>query len=308
MDVIHDLIQMPALAGSVVTDGMFDGVHLGHHHILQKVVQESRKLGFPSVLVTYWPHPRHILSNNQDKLQLLTSLNEKIELISKQGIDYLLVLPFTHNFAQKTHEEFVREILVEKLHTKKLIIGYDHRFGKDRQGDINYLKTAGDLYGFSIQQIGKQEVEQIAVSATKIRYALKNHLVESASHFLGRPYSLLGKVVEGDKRGRTIGFPTANLDPDDPNKLIPADGVYATRVWIENVPYSSMTNIGVRPTVDGKSHKIETHIIDFDGDLYGKIIRLEFISPIREEIKFSGLVELKEQLGHDQEMALKLLF
>jgi len=308
MEVIYELGQMPALTGSVVTDGMFDGVHLGHHQILQKVVQESRKLGIPSVLLTYWPHPRHILSPNQEKLQILTSLNEKIELISSQGIEYLLVLGFTSKFSEMTHEEFVKDILVEKLHTKKLIIGYDHRFGKDRLGDIEYLKTAGELYGFRIQQIGKQEVEQIAVSATKIRYALKNHLVESASHFLGRPYSLLGKVVEGDKRGRTIGFPTANLDPDDPNKLIPADGVYATRVWIENVPYSSMTNIGVRPTVDGKSHKIETHIIDFEGDLYGQIIKLEFISPIREEMKFSGLLELKEQLGHDQEMALKLLF
>jgi len=308
MEVIYELGQMPALSGSVVTDGMFDGVHLGHHQILQKVVQESRKLGIPSVLLTYWPHPRHILSPNQEKLQILTSLNEKIELISSQGIEYLLVLGFTSKFSEMTHEELVKDILVEKLHTKKLIIGYDHRFGKDRLGDIEYLKTAGELYGFRIQQIGKQEVEQIAVSATKIRYALKNHLVESASHFLGRPYSLLGKVVEGDKRGRTIGFPTANLDPDDPNKLIPADGVYATRVWIENVPYSSMTNIGVRPTVDGKSHKIETHIIDFEGDLYGQIIKLEFISPIREEMKFSGLLELKEQLGHDQEMALKLLF
>ena len=308
MEVIYELGQMPALTGSVVTDGMFDGVHLGHHQILQKVVQESRKLGIPSVLLTYWPHPRHILSPNQEKLQILTSLNEKIELISSQGIEYLLVLGFTSKFSEMTHEEFVKDILVEKLHTKKLIIGYDHRFGKDRLGDIEYLKTAGELYGFRIQQIGKQEVEQIAVSATKIRYALKNHLVESVSHFLGRPYSLLGKVVEGDKRGRTIGFPTANLDPDDPNKLIPADGVYATRVWIENVPYSSMTNIGVRPTVDGKSHKIETHIIDFEGDLYGQIIKLEFISPIREEMKFSGLLELKEQLGYDQEMALKLLF
>ena len=308
MQVIHELSQMPALIGSVVTDGMFDGVHLGHHQILQKVVQESKKLGLHSVLLTYWPHPRHILSSNQEKLQILTSLDEKIELIAAQGIDYLLVLPFTTKFAKITHEEFVSQILVEKLHTKKLIIGYDHRFGKDRMGDIEYLKTAGELYGFSIQQIGKQEVEQIAVSATKIRYALKNHLVESASHFLGRPYSLLGKVVEGDKRGRTIGFPTANLDPDDPNKLIPADGVYATRAWVDKVPYSSMTNIGIRPTVDGKSHKIETHIIDFEGDLYGKIIRLEFISPIREEIKFSGLAELKEQLVHDQEMALKLLF
>jgi len=299
---------MPALIGSVVTDGMFDGVHLGHHQILQKVVQESRRLALPSVLLTYWPHPRHVLSPEQEKLQLLTSLDEKTELIAAQGIDYLLILSFSREFSQLTHQDFVKNILVEGLHTKKLIVGYDHRFGKNRLGDFEYLKLAGSTYGFEVREIGKQEVEQIAVSSTKIRYSIKNHLVESASHFLGRPYSLQGIVVEGDKKGRTIGFPTANIKPDDENKLIPADGVYATRAWLNNVPYSSMTNIGMRPTVNGKDHRIETHIIDFDENLYGKMIKLDFISPIREEMKFSGLTELKEQLGHDQEMALKLLF
>jgi len=308
MELIQDLSQVPSLNGSVVTDGMFDGVHLGHHQILQKVVQESRRLKIPSILVTYWPHPRHVLSSNKEKLRLLTSLDEKAKLIAEQGIDYMLVIPFTKTFSEISHQDFVQHILVDTLQTKKLIVGYDHKFGKDRLGDIDYLKSVGNEFGFDIKLINKQEVEQIAVSSTKIRYALSCHLVESASHFLGRPYSLQGKVVEGDKKGRTIGFPTANIEADDANKLIPADGVYATRAWIENVPYSSMTNIGFRPTVDGKNHRIETHIIDFEGNLYGKVLKLEFISPIREEIKFSGLAELKKQLGHDQEMALKLLF
>jgi riboflavin kinase/FMN adenylyltransferase len=308
MKVVYDLSQMPALTGSVVTDGMFDGVHLGHHQLFRKVVQESKRMGLPSVLLTYWPHPRHVLSPTQEKLQLLTSLEEKAGLVEEQGIDYMLVMAFTKKFSNISHELFVRDILVEGLHTKKLIIGHDHQFGKDRKGNVEYLKEAGEVYGFEVQQIGKQEVEQITVSSTKIRYALKNHLTESASHFLGRPYSLQGTVVEGDKKGRTIGFPTANIKPDEADKLVPADGVYATRIWIENLPYSSMTNIGFRPTVNGKSHRIETHVIDFSGDLYGKKVRLEFIAPIRDEIKFSSLEELKQQLSHDQEMALKMLF
>jgi riboflavin kinase/FMN adenylyltransferase len=308
MKRIEGLDQMPELKGSVVTDGMFDGVHLGHQQILQKLVQDAHKYKVPSVLVTYWPHPRHILSPKQEKLQLLTSLDEKAEMLEQQGLDYLLILPFTHSFSKLSHIRFTEEILVKKLHTRKLIVGYDHRFGKDRQGDMDYLMTAGKEFGFEVQQIGKQEVEDIAISSTKIRYALNNYLVETAAQFLGRPYGLMGTVVEGDKRGRTIGFPTANIEPDYADKLIPADGVYATRIWMDRVPYSAMTNIGFRPTVDGKTRKIETHLIDFEGDLYGKNLRLEFIAPIREEMKFASLDELKIQLQHDQQMALKLLF
>jgi riboflavin kinase/FMN adenylyltransferase len=308
MNRIDGLENMPELKGSVVTDGMFDGVHLGHQQILQKLIQEAKKFKVPSVLVTYWPHPRHVLSPKQEKLQLLTSLNEKAEILQNQGLDYLLVLPFTHKFSQISHIQFVEDILVGKLHTQKLIVGYDHHFGKDRLGNMDYLRSAGLEFGFDVQQIGKQEVEDIAISSTKIRYALKNHLIETAAQFLGRPYGLLGKVVEGDKKGRTIGFPTANLEPDYGEKLIPADGVYATRIWMDGQPFSAMTNIGFRPTVNGKTRRIETHLIDFKGDLYGKTLKLEFIAPIRDEIKFSSLDELKEQLQHDQQMALKLLF
>lgn len=308
MERIEGLENMPELTGSVVTDGMFDGVHLGHQQILQKLIQEAKKFKVPSVLVTYWPHPRHILSPGQEKLALLTSLNEKADILEDLGIDYMLVLPFTPVFSQLSHIRFTEDIQVGKLHARKLIVGYDHHFGKDRLGDVEYLKSAGLEFGFEVQQIGKQEVEDIAVSSTKIRYALKNHLTETAAQFLGRPYTLMGHVTEGDKRGRTIGFPTANIEPDYADKLIPADGVYATRVWLEKVPYSAMTNIGFRPTVDGKTRKIETHLIDFEGDLYGKNLRLEFIAPIREEMKFASLEELKAQLQHDEQMALKLLF
>jgi riboflavin kinase/FMN adenylyltransferase len=308
MKRIEGIENFPELPGSIVTDGMFDGVHLGHQQIIQKLVQESKKYKVPSVLVTYWPHPRHVLSPKQEKLQLLTSLSEKADLMENLGLDFMLVLPFSVSFSKISHTAFVEDILVKKLHAQKLIVGYDHHFGKDRLGNMEYLRAAGLEFGFDVQQIGKQEVEDIGISSTKIRYALKNHLVETASHFLGRPYSLVGQVVHGDQKGRTIGFPTANIQPDYSEKLIPADGVYATRIWMERVPFSAMTNIGFRPTVNGKTRRIETHLIDFEGDLYGKTLKLEFIAPIREEIKFASLEDLKTQLQFDQQMALKLLF
>lgn len=307
MKLIHDLTQMPALVGAVVTDGMFDGVHLGHQQILQQVVGEAKKLGLPSVLLTYWPHPRHVLGLQADKLQILTTLEEKAELVERQGIDYMLVLAFTHSFSTQSHVLFVQEVLVEGLHTKKLIVGYDHRFGQNRLGDFTYLLSAGEQYGFDLQEISQQEVEQIAISSTKIRYALQHQLIETANQFLGRLYSIEGKVIEGDKRGRTIGYPTANLILEDGNKLVPGDGVYATWATVDSRRYKAMTNIGFRPTVDGKSHKIETHLLDFDGDLYGEKLKLEFVAPIRMEQKFAGLDELKSQLAIDEQTARAIL-
>lgn len=307
MKLIHDLSQMPALEGSVVTDGMFDGVHLGHQRILRQVVQKAQELGLPSVVLTYWPHPRHVLGGKEARVSLLTTLDEKAERIAQQGIDYLLVLSFSKQFSQLSHEQFVRNILAEGLHTRHLIVGYDHRFGLNRIGDIRYLQEAGKTYGFGLTEIGKQEIEDIAISSTKIRYSLQNFLVDSASQFLGRPYSLRGLVVKGDQRGRTIGFPTANLEVDEKDKLIPKDGVYASRTRVGETWYPSMTNIGFRPTVDGKKHAIETHLIDFEGDLYGKTIDVAFVKPLRTEMKFASLEELKQQLARDREMAMEAL-
>lgn len=303
MKLIHDLSQMPALEGSVVTDGMFDGVHLGHQRILKQVVEKARELNLPSVVLTYWPHPRHVLGGKEARVSLLTTLTEKAELIAHQGIDYMLVLSFSKSFSQLSHEDFVRNILAEGLHTRHLIVGYDHRFGLNRIGDIRYLSEVGKVYGFGLTEIGKQEIEAIAISSTKIRYSLQNFLVDSASQFLGRPYSLRGMVVKGDQRGRTIGFPTANLEPDEKDKLVPKDGVYATRTRVGETWYSSMTNIGFRPTVDGHQHKIETHLFDFEGDLYDQIMEVAFVKPLRTEMKFASLDELKSQLAQDREMA-----
>jgi riboflavin kinase/FMN adenylyltransferase len=307
MKLVYDLSQMPALRGTVVTDGMFDGMHLGHQRILKQVVEEAKLLGLPSVLVTYWPHPRHILSDKSDKLKLLTTLEEKAELVEKQGIDYMLVVSFTKLFSQLSHQEFVSRILAETLNTRRIIIGYDHRFGQNRMGDIVYLRQAAAIYGFDIQEIGKQEVEEIAISSTKIRQALQAHQVGFAAQLLGRNYALHGRVIMGDQRGRTIGFPTANLELDEPDKLIPADGVYASKTYVNGKAYSSMTNIGFRPTVDGKEHSIETHLLDFDENLYGQNLKIEFVKSIRMEQKFTDLDALKNQLAQDEMATRQIL-
>jgi riboflavin kinase/FMN adenylyltransferase len=307
MKLVRDLSELPELNGSVVTDGMFDGVHLGHQRILQQVVNQAKQMGLPSVVLTYWPHPRYVLGGKEQRISLLSSLDEKADLIEEQGIDFLVVIPFTREFSLMSHETFVKEILVKNLKTRHLIVGYDHRFGQNRLGDIRYLISAGLQFGFDVTEIGKQEIEDIAISSTKIRYSLQHYLLDSARQFLGRPYAIRGTVVEGDKRGRTIGFPTANLQADEIDKLIPKDGVYATRCRIDGQWFDAMTNIGFRPTVDGIHHKIETHILDFQGDLYGKKIDLAFFAALRQEMKFAGLEELKNQLTLDREQCRKIL-
>ena len=307
MKLVRDLSELPELNGSVVTDGMFDGVHLGHQRILQQVVNQAKQMGLPSVVLTYWPHPRYVLGGKEQRISLLSSLEEKADLIAEQGIDFLVVIPFTREFSLMSHETFVKEILVKSLQTRHLIVGYDHRFGQNRLGNIPYLISAGIQFGFDVTEIGKQEIEDIAISSTKIRYSLQHYLLDSARQFLGRPYSICGKIVEGDKRGRTIGFPTANLEQDEKDKLIPKDGVYATRCRIDDRWFDSMTNIGFRPTVDGIHHKIESHLLDFQGDLYEKKIDLAFFAPLRQEMKFAGLEELKNQLSLDREQCRKIL-
>lgn len=300
MKVVRDLAELHDIYGSVVTDGMFDGMHLGHQGIIQKLVAEARAKQLPAILLTYWPHPRHVLpQSGNERLKLLTSIEEKTELAEGLGIDYMVILQFTPLFSQLSHEDFVQQILVNGLKTKQLIIGYDHRFGNKRGGDVQYLRQAGAQAGFSVMEIGQQEVEEIAVSSTKIRYALQHHKIETAATFLGRNYSLTGKVIHGDKRGRQIGFPTANLGVDF-NKMLPADGVYATITWRKGKSYTSMTNIGFRPTVDGKKHCIETHILDFDQDIYGENLKIEFVSLLRMEKRFTGVEALRAQLEQDR--------
>lgn len=306
--IVHtSLDSFPELSYSVVTSGTFDGVHRGHQKILERLTEVARANNGQSVLLTYWPHPRTVVSNDSQNLKLLTTLDEKIALLEQAGVDHLVVIPFTRSFSQLTSEEFIQSILIDKIRTRKLVIGYDHRFGRDREGGFDYIQKHQAEYGFEVEEIPRQDVEAVGVSSSKIRQALAEGQVQTTIKFLGRPYNLNGTVVKGRQLGRTIGFPTANLQVDDANKLIPANGVYAVEVLYKGQTFGGMTNIGFRPTVAGTHQTIETYIFDFDKDIYGEHIRLLFREFIRYEQKFSGLPALIEQLGKDQAQARTLL-
>ena len=317
MNVHHGIDTLTPLPHAVVTSGTFDGVHRGHQKILTRLTEVARANGGQSVVLTYWPHPRTVVSNDSQNLRLLSTLDEKIELLAQAGVDHLVVIPFTRSFSQLTSEEFIQRILIEKIGTKKLVIGYDHRFGRDREGGFDYIQAHQTEYGFSVEEIPRQDIEAVGVSSSKIRTALAEGNVRAANLFLGRAYNLTGTVVKGRQLGRTIGYPTANLQVDDPAKLIPANGVYAVEVRHNGqqlgVPMlGGMTNIGFRPTVAGDNQTVETYIFDrsagFDRDIYGEHITLRFREFIRPEQKFSGLPALMEQLKNDEETARGLLW
>jgi len=306
MLVFRNINEIPYLPGTVVTDGMFDGLHLGHQKILHQVCRQASGLGLPSVLLTYWPHPRLVLNSGATDLFLLTSLEEKIRLAGELGIDIMVIIPFSIEFSQMSHSDFVRNILCKTLNTRQLIVGYDHRFGKDRLGDITFLRNAGAELGFGLTEIGKQDVEDLAISSTRIRKFLEGGQPENARKLLGRPYSIQGTIIKGQQRGRSIGFPTANLSVEDEHKLIPQNGVYVSRCRINGQWHPSMTNIGFRPTFQGMERSIETHLLNFQADLYGQEAEVALLSKLREELKFSGPEALKDQLEKDRDKALAL--
>jgi riboflavin kinase/FMN adenylyltransferase len=307
MKVIRDIAHFPSLPHAIVTSGTFDGVHIGHQKIIERLVHRTHQTKGQSVVVTYWPHPRLVLQNDQVSLGLLSTIEERIELLRQYPIDYLLIIPFTRDFASLDPAQYVRQILVETLHTKVFIIGYDHRFGKSRSGDLAYLQTQSQEYGFTVEEIPAQDIDQVAVSSTRIRQALGKGDIATANAYLGHPYSVTGKVVHGQKLGRTIGYPTANLEVTDAHKLIPAQGIYAVRVLVAGSWYGGMLSIGTNPTVGGTGQTIEVYIFDFDQDIYGQLITLHFMHYIRPEEKFSGLEALKAKLQEDQQTALALL-
>jgi riboflavin kinase/FMN adenylyltransferase len=291
----------------VVTSGTFDGVHVGHQKIIERLIQRARQSNGQSVVVTYWPHPRLVLPGDHASLRLLSTIEERIEQLSQYAIDYLLIIPFTPEFAALDRAQYVRQILVESLRAKVLIIGYDHRFGKDRAGNLAYLQEHAQAFGFAVEEIPAQDIDQIAVSSTRIRQALEKGDITTANTFLGHPYRLQGQVVHGKKLGRTIGFPTANLAVTDPHKLVPAQGIYAVRVQVGTALLGGMLSIGTNPTVGGSGQTIEVYIFDFDQDIYDQIITLYFVAYIRPEAKFSGLEALTAKLKEDQIAALALL-
>jgi riboflavin kinase / FMN adenylyltransferase len=306
---IHTDINSFKAHKPVVTIGTFDGLHLGHQKVLNRLIDFARSHGGESVGFTFYPHPRLVIAPQETNLRLLTTLEEKKELFARSGIDHLIIFPFTKEFSQLTYSEFVEQILVEKMNTHCLVVGYDHRFGKNREGGFEYLQNCADKFGFEIEKLEVLLVDEAHVSSTHIREALEKGDVTLANKFLGYRYTLHGTVVEGQRVGRKIGFPTANIETSDPHKLIPGYGVYAVEVLLSGKKYGGMLNIGSRPTFNknADNRSIEVHIFDFSGDIYNKEITLVFTGKIRNEQKFSGIEALTEQLKKDKITALKIL-
>ena len=306
MKVIDHFKELDACILPIVTSGIFDGVHSGHLKILSGLVQQAQTRGGESVVITYWPHPRFVLGKGSSSLKLLSTFEEKVKLLSDIGIDYLLKVRFSKEFSELSPEAFVQKVLIKGIKAKKLIIGYDHHFGKNQTGDIDFLKKNKERFGLEIEEISRLDIDQVGISSTNIRQALAAGEVDAAQEYLGRYYSLSGIVTRGDQIGRKIGFPTANLFISESYKLIPSDGVYAIFVYLGLERFDGMLNIGWRPTVKGKKRTIEAHLFDFNKDIYGSYLRVELVAIIRKEIEFNHLDGLKEQLIKDK-LAAKII-
>jgi riboflavin kinase / FMN adenylyltransferase len=286
--------------------GTFDGVHIGHAAILKKLTQNTADGKFESAVLTFFPHPRMVLQGKSD-LKLLNTINEKIDLLEKIGIENLIIHPFDANFSQLSAEEFVKTVLVDQLHIQKIIIGYDHRFGKNRTANIDDLTAFGLKYGFEVEQISAQEINDISISSTKIRTALEDGEINLANEYLGYSYFLSGTVVKGKQLGRTIGFPTANIELEEEYKLVPKNGVYIVAAEIDRKSVYGMMNIGFNPTVQGEKRTIEVHFFDFDLDIYNRHIRVAILQRIRSEEKFESVEFLKIQLGKDKDFSIQYI-
>ena len=307
MKVHYNIDEIPAIKNAIVSQGTFDGVHMAHKKIIERLKQIASIKNGESVIITFEPHPRIVLLPLDHGLQLLSTLNEKINLLEKVGIDHLIILPFTKEFSRLSSEQFIRNILVNKIKTNTLVIGYDHRFGKNREGSFEHLKNSASLYEFEVEEIPEQDIDDIAVSSTKIRQALLNNDIQTAQKYLGNSYSLEGKVIKGNQLGRTIGYPTANIEVENSYKLIPQDGVYAVWVWYNKARFGGMLNIGNNPTIKDKGRSIEVNIFDFEKEIYTENLKIEFVSKLRNEEKFDGLDALKNQLHLDKQNALAIL-
>lgn len=291
---------------TIVTIGTFDGVHMGHRKILEQITKSAHELNSESLVLTFFPHPRMVLQAETEMKQLNT-LNEKIGLLDKLGVDNLIVHPFDKEFSRLTAEEFVKDVLVDVFNVKKIIIGYDHRFGRNRTANIDDLITFGETYGFEVEQISAEEINAVSISSTKIRNALLEGNVELAADYLGYNYSLTGTVTKGKQLGRTIGYPTANIKIAEDYKLIPANGVYVAKALVDGKTIYGMMNIGTRPTVDGTTQTIEINLFDFNQEIYNQEITVSLLKRLRDEQKFESLDALKSQLGQDKANSLKYI-
>ncbi len=301
MKIFQDLTAINSIPNPVLTIGTFDGVHIGHQKILQQVKKEAEKIGGESVLFTFFPHPRMVLYPESHGLKLLQTQEEKMAKLARVGVENCIVYPFTFDFSRLSAIEFVRDILVNKLQIKKLVIGYDHQFGKNREGNIEFLKEICEVYGFEVIEIPAQDIDAVNVSSTKIRKAILNGDIARANEYLGERFELTGTIVHGQAIGKTIGFPTANIQVNSELKLIPGNGVYAVAVSLKDSDYIGMLNIGNRPTVnDSADRTIEVHILDFSGEIYAEEITVKFIDKLRDETQFKDLQELQNQLKEDE--------
>ncbi len=305
--VYRFISNLPAFRNPVLTIGTFDGVHKGHQKIIQRINEIARQHNGESVVLTFHPHPRTVLHPEDPSLKLINTLEERIELLDQYGINYLLLSTFSREFSQLTPEEYIADCLIRKIHPKTIVIGYDHRFGKDRAGDIRLMKKYAGTYGYRVEEIPAQVVDDMRVSSTKIRKAILAGEISRANDLLGHYFTLRGKVIEGNKVGKELGFPTANLFVEDKNKIIPGIGIYAVYVRYAGKRYKGMLYIGYRPTFSGTEKTIEVNIFNLDGRLYGQELIIDFVAKTRDDKRFSSREELAEQLARDKEDALRVL-
>lgn len=313
MKIYQHLSDFKKLDHAIVTIGTFDGVHFGHQKIIKQLVERAKQDQGESVILTFFPHPRMIIDPENQDLKMISTIDEKAKILETLGVDHLIITPFTRDFSNQSPEDYIKNTLVDNIGTRHIIIGYDHRFGKDRSGNLSDLKAAGKAYGFSVEEIMEQDIHDVAVSSTKIRQALLEGNVSLAADYLGYPFSIFGRVIKGDKIGRTIGFPTANIFVEETYKLIPSDGIYAVTVEMEaELPtsnaklqtYKGMAYIGQRPTINGMTRNIEVNIFDFNHEIYGQNIKMNFLKFLRHDVKFTGLEALTVQLQKDKEATL----
>lgn len=309
MHIHSNINNLPSFDKAVITIGTFDGVHKGHQQIIDQLLKEAKNIGGTPMLITFFPHPKQVISTNKNPLYIINTPEEKYALLHKKGIEHIVVVPFDKAFAEQSAAAYIEDFLVKKFHPHTIIIGYDHRFGNNREGDYHLLEAEAGKYGFEVKEIPEHVLENVTISSTKIREALLNGHIDTAADYLGYPYFFSGTVVKGNQLGRTIGYPTANLHIENEQKLVPANGVYAVKVSIKGRDglWKGMMNIGVRPTVDGSRRAIEVNIFDFDEMIYGDSLTVTLQKHLRNEVKFNGLEELKEQLATDKENALKVV-
>jgi riboflavin kinase/FMN adenylyltransferase len=307
MQVHYGTNDLPVFKNAIITIGTFDGVHNGHTQILQQLKREAEVADGETVIITFDPHPRKIIGKPGAEIRLLNTTEEKIELLAAQGINHLVIIPFTTEFANQQAGDYVEKFLVDQFHPKTIIIGYDHQFGHNREGNYLLLEALKGKFGFEVKEIPGQVLDHVIISSTRIRKAITAGNIEEANLFLGYAYFFEGIVVEGNKLGRTIGYPTANIDISNPDKLVPADGVYAVTARVKGQYLKGMMNIGIRPTIGGTRRVLEVNLFNFNEDIYGTGLRIKLHKRLRGEVKFNGLDALKTQLAHDKTEALQAL-